>query len=397
GPTQSRMHRLVTELGLETFPVYNDGRLALELSGRQSLMGARKDAVPKLGPLALADLAHGTAAFNRLGASIDLARPWLSQDAAALDGQTFRTWIDRTLHTKEGRGYFEIFCEAVLAAEPSDVSLLHVLFYARSGDNLETLLAVDHGAQQDRIVGGSVLVSERLAAGLAGSVRLGDAVASIRQDESGVVVGTRSGREFAAEQVIVALPPTLAGRLNYEPILPSWRDQLTQRVPAGSVFKLHLVYERPFWRDAGLSGQSASSDGPVSSTFDNTPPGYARGVMLGLVEGAHARAWAHYTAPERRQAFVDQLVRTFGAQAERPLEYLEKDWMAEEFSRGCYGAHFAPGVWTAYGPALTEPIGRIHWAGTECSPIWTGYMEGAVRSGEECARSLLAGAGSVTS
>jgi monoamine oxidase len=64
--------------------------------------------------------------------------------------------------------------------------------------------------------------------------------------------------------------------------------------------------------------------------------------------------------------------------------------MAEEFSRGCYGAHFTPGVWGDFGQALTRPVGRLHWAGAECSPVWNGYMEGAVRSGEQTADDVLA-------
>ena len=63
--------------------------------------------------------------------------------------------------------------------------------------------------------------------------------------------------------------------------------------------------------------------------------------------------------------------------------------MAEEFSRGCYGGHFTPGGVDGYGPALREPVGRLHWAGAECSPVWNGYMEGAVRSGEATAAEVL--------
>ena len=62
----------------------------------------------------------------------------------------------------------------------------------------------------------------------------------------------------------------------------------------------------------------------------------------------------------------------------------------EEFTRGCYGAHFAPGVWTSYGEAWRAPAGRVHWAGAECAPEWNGYMEGAVRSGEATAEMVAA-------
>lgn len=389
GPTQDRMYELVAELGLETFPLYNDGKLLLHLFGKRTLMSSSKGAVPRLGPFALADLGRGLSRFAKLAESIDLERPWASPDAEMLDGQTFRTWIDRHLHTKVGRAYFRIFCEAVFAAEPDDMSLLHALFYTKSGTDMETLMAVDRGAQQDRIHGGSVRVSERIAEDLGERVVLGTPVRGIRQTSEGVTVDTRGGASYDGAYAVVTLPPTLAGRLEYDPPIPSWRDQLTQRLPAGSVFKLYLVYDRPFWRERGLNGQAASDQGPVKVTFDNTPPGYDRGVIMGFIEAGDGREWARRTPDERRQAFIDCLIRYFGEEARHPVEYLERDWMAEEFSRGCYGAHLTPGVWTAYGPALTEPVGRIHWAGTECSPVWNGYMEGAVRSGEATAATVL--------
>ncbi|HEX7459667.1 MAG TPA: FAD-dependent oxidoreductase, partial [Acidimicrobiales bacterium] len=189
------------------------------------------------------------------------------------------------------------------------------------------------------------------------------------------------------------LPPTLAGRLEYGPILPSWRDQLTQRLPAGSVIKLCAVYDEPFWRHDGLTGQAASDRGPIKVTFDNSPPGGTPGIMMGFMEAGDGRAAGRLSVSERRAAAVECFVRHFGPQAAHPIEYIERDWMAEEFSRGCYGAHFTPGVWSDYGPALTEPVGLIHWAGAECSSVWNGYMEGAVRSGEQTAEAVAAALG----
>lgn len=393
GPTQDRMYELVAELGLTTVPLYNEGKTVVKLGGKRTLMGATKGSIPKLNPFALADLGLGLAKFARLSATVNLEKPWLTPKAKDLDSKTFASWIRSNLRTVGGRAYFQIACEAVFAAEPSDLSLLHAAFYSKSGSDLETLMSVDQGAQQDRIDGGSVLIAERLAGRVreaGGDIRLGQIVRMIAQDADTVTVTTRAGEAFTGDQVIVALPPTLAGRLDYEPAMPGWRDQLTQRVPAGSVIKQYLVYERPFWRDAGLNGQAGSSTGPVKVTFDNTAPGAARGIMMGFLEGAEARSWARGTADERRGAFIESLVPLFGEECRHPIEYLERDWMAEDFTRGCYGAHFAPGVWTAYGPALTEPVGRIHWAGAEHASVWNGYMEGAVRSGEESARRLLA-------
>jgi monoamine oxidase len=394
GEGHTRMYELAGELGLATFRTWNDeGMLLLDLLGKRSTVKPLKGAVPRLSPFALADLAQGLLRFARLSARTDLEQPWLTPGAEVLDGQTWESWIRRNLRTRAGRAYFHVACEAVWAAEASDISLLHALFYAHSNGDLETLLAVDRGAQQDRVVGGSVRVAEAMAAALGERIILGHPVRRLRYDASRVEVITRDGSEYRGDAAIVTLPPTLAGRLEYDPPLPSWRDQLTQRMPAGSVIKAYAVYPEPFWRKDGLNGQAASDTGPVKVTFDNSPPSGTPGVLMGFLEGKEARIWAHRSAAERRDAVIGCFTRYFGPAAERPVQYVERDWMAEEFTRGCYGAHFAPGVWTSYGEAWRAPVGPVHWAGAECSPQWNGYMEGAVRSGEAAAATVAAAAG----
>ncbi|MBS1837066.1 MAG: flavin monoamine oxidase family protein [Actinobacteria bacterium] len=396
GPTQNRMYELIDELGLETFPTYNTGEIVIRLGGRQMRVASHRGATPRLGPFTLADLAQGLARFDRLASRVDLEAPWQGPDALDLDGETFESWIRRNLRTPLGREYFRVATEAVFSTQSSDLSMLHALFYARSGSGLETLLSTDRGAQQDRVVGGTWLISERLAAGLGDRVRLGVPVRRIEHGEdTGVVVRTTAGdggdgEAFTARRVIVTLPPTLAGRIDYAPALPSWRDQLTQRLPAGSVIKVYAVYDEPFWRADGLNGQAASDEGPVKVVFDNSPPDGDPGILVGFMEGADGRAFARRSHSERMDATVACFARYFGTKALHPVEYIERDWMAEPHSRGCYGAHFTPGVWTGFGQALRAPIGPIHWAGAECAPVWNGYMEGAVRSGEQAAREVLA-------
>lgn len=403
GPGQTRMYALVDELGLATFPTYNTGEHVVQLGGKTSRMASKRGAVPKLSPFVLADLFQGLTRFTRLAGRVPLDEPWRAPGAAKLDGETFETWIRRNLRTAVGRTYFRVATEAVFAAESTDLSTLHALFYAHSGGDLEGLLSTDRGAQQDRVVGGSQRVSEELAARVGGELRLGVPVRRVEQTAAGAAVVTRSGDRVSCDRVIVTLPPTLAGRLEYDPPLPSRRDQLTQRLPAGSVVKLYAVYDEPFWRADGLTGQAASDEGPVKVTFDNSPPeagggtpgsgARGPGILLGFLEGDDARRLAHAGPGERREAAVACFERYFGPRARSPGEYLERDWMAEEHTRGCYGAHFTPGVWTAYGPALREPAGRVHFAGSEHSAVWNGYMEGAVRSGEEVADDVLAALG----
>ncbi|HUY79415.1 MAG TPA: FAD-dependent oxidoreductase, partial [Ktedonobacterales bacterium] len=235
-------------------------------------------------------------------------------------------------------------------------------------------------------------VAERVAAALGQRVILNTPVHTVTQDAQGAQVAG-DGVVVAAQRAIIALPPTLAGRLHYRPALPGLRDQLTQRMPMGTVIKVQCLYPTPFWRAAGLTGQASSDSGAVRVTFDNTPPGGAPGILLGFIEGDEGRAWGQRSAAERRAATLECLVRYFGPQAAHPTEYVEQSWAEEEYTRGCYAGYMPPGVWSQYGSALRAPIGRLHWAGTETATAWNGYMDGAIQSGERAAAEALAALG----
>jgi monoamine oxidase len=191
-------------------------------------------------------------------------------------------------------------------------------------------------------------------------------------------------------RAIVAIPPALASRIRYEPLLPGFRDQLTQRMPLGTVAKCMAIYDEPFWRADGLTGQATSDTGPVKLTFDNSPPDGSPGVLLGFLEGQRARDMGRVSPEERRAAVIDCFRRLFGERAAKPERYVERLWADEEFSRGCYGSLMPTGAWTNYGEALRAPLGPLHWAGAETAEVWSGYMDGAVRSGEAAAQEVLA-------
>jgi monoamine oxidase len=386
GPTQDRLAAVARELGVETFPTYGEGENVIEYAGR---VRRYRGAIPRINPLVLVDVERAQRRLNRLARGVPLDAPWEAPGAARLDGQTAATWLRRNLATKPGRMLLELGIEAVWAAQPEDVSLLHVLFYIHSAGSLEMLFDTEGGAQQDRFVGGSQLVPIRMAEGLGGErLSLASPVRTIRQVDEGVTVEA-DGVTVRAKRAIVAVAPTLAGRIAYDPPLPGFRDQLTQRMPLGTVAKCMAIYDEPFWRLEGLSGQGASDAGPVKLTFDNSPPGGSPGVLLGFLEGRRARELGRVPAEQRRTAVIDCFARLFGPRAGRPDAYVERLWAEEEWSRGCYGCHMPTGAWTGYGPALREPIGRLHWAGAEYATVWNGYMDGAVRSGQKAAREAL--------
>ena len=209
-----------------------------------------------------------------------------------------------------------------------------------------------------------------------------------RPGTGGVTVHTR-GLQVQAKRAIVAIPPTLAGRIEYKPKLPAERDQLTQRLPQGTLIKVTAVYHRPFWRDAGLNGTAVSYTGPANVTFDDSPQDGSAGVIFGFVGGDEARRFMRRSTAARRAAVLANFTTYFGSQAAHPRSYFETNWTGEEWTRGCPVAIAGPGTLLAYGPALRKPVGRIHWAGTETSTYWNGYMDGAVRSAERAAREVL--------
>lgn len=389
GPGQLEVNEWVRELGLELFHTHDEGFNQFEFRGSLSRY---RGSIPRINPLVLADVGRAQARLDRMARQVPLDAPWTAARALEWDSMTFAGWIERSVRTRAARSFFQIMCEGVWAVHPADISLLHLLFYIHSGGGVDSLISTREGAQEQRIVGGSQLIAERAAEPLGDRLVLDAPVRRIAQDGESVTV-TADGVEVSAARAIVAVPPTLAGRIEYSPALPGHRDQLTQRLPQGSVIKCMALYPEPFWRARDLSGLVTSDTGPVKVTFDNSPPGGRPGVLLGFLEGVQARQLGRVSAEERRRAVLDCFVRFFGPEAGEPYDYVDLDWSEEPYSRGCYAGFLPPGVWTSFGEAMHAPCGRIHWAGTETATLWSGYMDGAIGSGKRAAGEVLGAEG----
>jgi monoamine oxidase len=387
GPTQDRVLALIGELGLRTFPTYDDGD---NLSEHRGTLRRYRGTIPRLGPVALADIGQAQVRLDRMARSVPPGEPWTAKRAAEWDRLTFAGWIRRNLRTGTGRDMLQIFAEAVWAAHPAELSFLHVLFYLRAAGGFDALASVRGGAQQDRVVGGTQGIGLAIARELRRQPVLGAPVKLIGWGPDRVTLTLRDGRTLTGRRAVLALAPHLLAPVRFDPALPPLRHQLHQRMPPGTVIKCYAVYPTPFWRDAGLSGQVADPTGPVKVTFDASPPAGTPGVLLGFVEGRQARQLGALPAAARQQAVVDCLVRYYGPVAARPAAFVEHAWAAEEFSGGCYAAYFTPNGWTDYGGVLRPPIGPLHFAGTETATTWFGYLDGAVRSGEAAAAAIAA-------
>jgi monoamine oxidase len=231
-----------------------------------------------------------------------------------------------------------------------------------------------------------------VAAELGDALQLSQPVRSITQDTDGVTVRSEQD-SVRARRVIVAVPLAIASQIIYEPMLPTDRSLLHQRMPSGAIVKISVVYDEPFWRADGLCGQSAAPGTLAPVTIDACTDTGTPGILCVVLEGPTARQYGRLGEGERRQGVLDALVERFGAKARTPVDYHEQDWTTERYSGGGMLSHAPPGVLTEFGHALREPCGRIHWAGTESSAKMCGWIDGAIRSGERAATEVMASEG----
>jgi monoamine oxidase len=397
GPTQDRIAALATEVGVGTFPTYNTGNNVFWANGRRSeypndtpLGSAPPD------PVVAGDIAAAVSLLDQMSQEVPVDTPWTAPHAEEWDRQTLDTWLrEHTSGSDEFMAVTSAATEAIFGCEPRELSLLFTLFYIAASGNeqnpgtFERNFNTTDGGQETRFQGGAQTVPLRVASQLGSSVVLNAPARKILQSSSGVRV-TSDTLSVVAKRAIVAIPPALAGRIDYSPPLPPLRDQLTQHMPQGTLMKVEAVYDTPFWRAKGLNGQAVSENGPVKVTFDISPPSGTPGIMMGFIGGHDARVWEDKPANERQQAALQNFADFFGNEALSPRQVVEFNWSTEVWNRGCPVAVLAPGTLIDFGKALRTPVDRIHWAGTETSTYWNGYMDGAVRSGERAAAEVLA-------
>ena len=399
GPTQDRLMALAGALGVKTFDTYDTGdNVYFNGSNRMTFSdtGPLGSAPPD--PTTAAETAAVVAQLDQMSQSVPVDAPWEASSAANWESYTLDRWVKENSASPNFQALVPLATRPIFGAEPRELSLLFTLFYIASSGNeqhqgtFERNFDTRGGAQQSRFVGGSQTIALQIAARLGSRVVLGSPVRRIVQGPRGITAHSDKVT-VKAKRAIVAIPPALAGRISYEPLLPFQRDQLTQRYPQGTLTKVAAVYDRPFWRAAGLNGQAIDTGGPVSATFDDSPPTASAsrgpGIIFGFVGGDYARSYAAMSAGARKAAVLGQYAKFFGSDALKATSFFETFWSADEWSRGCPVGIPATGALLAYGPWLRQPIGRIHWAGTETSDYWNGYMDGAVRSGERSAREVL--------
>jgi monoamine oxidase len=256
--------------------------------------------------------------------------------------------------------------------------MLHAVRYVKAAGGLDRMLDVKGGAQQDRFLAGTQQIALRMAEELGERVVLDSPVRAIRRHSDGALTVVSDGGLFSGGAVVVAVAPEHRSSIEFDPPLPPEYDKLARHWPQGNLSKAYAAYDTPFWRDNGCSGEALSDEGPVFITFDVSPGDAGPGILLGFTD---ARTFDPLPADKRREVALSGFVALFGDAASQPIDYVDHCWGAEQFAPGGPTAAVPTGSWTRYGRWLRAPIDGIFWAGTETSDAWTGFLDGAVRSG----------------
>jgi monoamine oxidase len=400
GPTQDHIIKLAADHGIGTFSAVIPGdNVYVDPDGQRSTYSdTGPTGTAPLDPLILADLANVVSTLDSMSLEVPVDAPWNAPRAREFERYTLEEWIRQNSASDRFRALVPTATRPIFGVEPRELSLLFTLFYiAASGDEthpgtFERNFNTRDGAQERRLAAPHAQgLCEIIAKNLGKkSVWLKAPVRRIVQGKS--IVRVESASVIArGKRVIVAIPPASAGRIDYDPIMPADRDQLTQRLSQGHLTKVAAAYDKPFWRDKGLNGTAlgTANDILVNATFDDSPQDGGPGVIFGFVGGDQSRRYAGMSPEVRRSKVLDEFALYFGDEARKPTEFFDTQWPEERWIRGGpVGVHNC-GSLLAHGASLRRVMGKIHWAGTETSTYWNGYMDGAVRSGERAAKEVL--------
>jgi monoamine oxidase len=389
GPGQDRLLALAARYGVRTFVTPHEGVDLLITGGQVVPASASPDHEA---------VAAVVEELDAMAASVPPAQPWFAPRAAEWDQLTLASWLADNVSVPAPRARVRRQLEGLMTTSAAQMSVLTLLHAARTSGTLAAALGIEGGAQELRFLGGVHQLAQRMADGLGDAVRLDHAVTSIASTSAGVRVRTAHA-EFTGRHAVVAVPPSALGRVTFRPALPDAQAELGRIMPMGSVVKVQAVFESPFWRDAGKSGLVLDDSGPFGFMVDNSAPESDEGVLVSFLSAGQAIAWGderlgRAASDSRRQRFLEHVRLAFGVNSPEPVAYVDRDWVSATWVGGGYSGVMAPGGWMRSGPAMREPVGPVAWASSERARMWTGYIEGALESGERAAAEVLAEMGS---
>lgn len=380
-PGHTAMRELADRFDVDFVPQFRPGKGVISFGGKRKVESATA-----MAPWSMLDLLRTMNRLQKLVDELPVTAPWMHPRARHFDSMSFGEWLTRKGALPDTRRFMNMFSLVHWGAPVSDVSLLNVMRYIRTLGGIEHMLSVEGGDQQDRLLGTTQALAARLADTLGQRVLLDAPAERITTTDDGVVVESR-GQRIEARFVIITASPMHRGAIEYSPALPEQHYGLSRSWRLGALSKAFVAYDRPFWRNHGLSGEGMSDDETVFLTFDVSPDAEGPGILMVFCDARGFDALSH---EERQQRVIRHLVHLYGGEASRPVDYTDFSWGNDTFAPGGPNPAVAPKAWTTFGPFLREPVGRLHWAGTETADETSGTMNGAILSGRRAAAEVAA-------
>ena len=386
-PDQDALIDTVAELGLETYSRYREGdSVYVGPDGTGSRFTGEMFPVSPDTERVIAEI---TERLDAMVAEIDPDRPWAHEKAAEWDRISWEAWLRSQTDDDEAVRNLAFATGSAMLTKPTHTfSLLQSLLMAASAGSYSHLVDADFILDK-RVVGGLQQVPLLLAERLGDDVFLGQPVRTLERHEGGGVTATADGMTVRARFAIVALAPVLYDRISFVPPLPRLQHQMHQHISMGFVIKVHAVYDRPFWREQGLSGTAFSPYELSHEAYDNTNHDDERGTLVGFVSDQHADDLFRLPAEERKERILESLSHYYGPEAKNPVVYYESDWGSEEWTRGAYAASFDLGGLHRYGADLRENVGPIHFACSDMAGAGYQHVDGAIRMGRRAASAIV--------
>lgn len=368
GHGHHRFEALAAELGATVFPMHTPRRPAVVVGEADLSMAA---------PAAL--VAQSVLVLWEVRSRLGPPPRWRSVTVA--------DWLCR-VPNRRARRLLEVLVSVASTADLDRVSMHAFAALVRHQGGLAAMLATKGGAQESLLVEGAATLPERLADELGERVRLRSRVTRIDRDDDGATVHTADGA-VRARKVVVTVPPPVAARIDHTPPLPAARRSLESNTVMGTVHKAIAVYDDPFWRTSRRTAEVVLLDEPGCAVFDSSPPD-GPGHLCFLLAGPEARALDALDPVARRTALLAPLARRFGDRILDPADWHDKSWHLDVHAGGGYLALPLAGTDDGYLPVAADPVGPVHWGGTETASEHAGYIEGAIESGERVAAEVVA-------
>lgn len=398
-PDQDALIETIDELGLETFDRYREGD-SVYIGADGGLVRFTGDVFP-VSPETERVITEITEEIDAMVAEIDPERPWAHPKAAEWDTISWEAWLRTKTDDDEAVRNLAFPTGSAMLTKPVHAfSLLQSLLMAASAGSYSHLVDADYILDK-RVVGGLQQVPLLLAERLGEDVLLGQPVRSLEWSDpstgSGQAAGegpagvtvTTDGLTVRARYAILAHAPILYSRIQFVPPLPRRQHQMHQHLSMGFVIKVHAVYDRPFWREQGLSGTAFSPYELSHEAYDNTNHGDERGTLVGFVSDRNADDVFTLSAEERKERILESLSHYYGPEAKNPIVYYESDWGSEEWTRGAYAASFDLGGLHRYGADLRSAVGPIHFACSDMAGAGYQHVDGAIRMGRFVAADII--------